>query len=323
MKVVIIAQPGPPDVLVSAERPQPIPGDAEVLIEVRFAGVNRADVLQRQGRYPPPRDVPADIPGLEVAGVIKARGAAVQRWNIGDPVCALLAGGGYAEYVAVEATHCLPVPSGWILSDAAALPEAAFTVWSNVFQRGGLTTGETFLVHGGSSGIGLCAIQLAHAKGARVFATAGSEEKCRACEAAGAERAINYRTEDFAAALAKTGVDVILDMVGGDYVARNLQLLRPEGRLVCIAAMQGSRAAIDVLDIMVRRLTITGSTLRSRDRAFKTDLAAAVEREVWPLAVAGKLRANVGPIFPLSAAADAHRLMESSQHIGKIVLAVA
>ena len=264
----------------------------------------------------------ADIPGLEVAGVIEACGGAVRRWKIGDAVCALLAGGGYAELVVVDAGHCLPLPRGWSFTDAAALPEAVFTVWSNVFQRGRLQAAERFLVHGGSSGIGLTAIQLAKARGARPFATAGSADKCRACEAAGAERAINYRDEDFEHVLKDEGVDVILDMIGGDYVAKNLRLLRPDGRLVFIAAMQGADAQFNALQVMTRRLTITGSTLRSRDAEFKTALAAEVEREIWPLLAAGKFQPKVFKIFRLEEAAEAHRLMESSQHIGKIVLAV-
>jgi putative PIG3 family NAD(P)H quinone oxidoreductase len=322
MKAVKISQPGPPEVLVIEDCPAPAPGPAEVLIRVRAAGVNRADLLQRQGHYPPPAHVAADIPGLEVAGVVEACGAAVQRWKVGDSVCALLAGGGYAEFVAVEAGHCLPLPRGWSFTDAAALPEAVFTVWSNVFQRGRLQAGERFLVHGGSSGIGLTAIQLAKSRGARPFATAGSAEKCRACEAAGAERAINYRDEDFEKLLKDEGLDVILDMVGGDYVAKNLRILRPEGRLVFIAAMQGGDAQFNAFQVMTRRLTITGSTLRSRDAKFKTALAAEVEREVWPLLAAGKFQSKVFKIFPLEEAAAAHRLMETSQHIGKIVLAV-
>jgi len=322
MKAVRISHPGPPDVLVIADFPAPTPGPSEVLIRVRAAGVNRADVLQRKGHYPPPAHVAADIPGLEVAGVIAVCGGAVQRWKVGDAVCALLAGGGYAELVAVEAGHCLPLPPGWSFTDAAALPEAVCTVWSNVFQRGRLQAGERFLVHGGSSGIGLTAIQLSRARGARPFATAGSAEKCWACEAAGAERAINYRDEDFEAVLkAIDGVDVILDMIGGDYVAKNLRVLRPDGRLVFIAAMEGAEAEFDVLQVMTRRLTITGSTLRSRDAAFKTALTAEVEREVWPLLAAGKFQSKVFKVFPLAEAAAAHHLMESSQHIGKIVLA--
>jgi putative PIG3 family NAD(P)H quinone oxidoreductase len=320
MKAVIVSQPGPPESLVVVERPTPAPSANEVLIEVRAAGLNRADVLQRQGHYPPPPGVSLDVPGLEVAGVVTACGPAARRWKAGDAVCALLAGGGYAAAVAVDADHCLPVPTGWSFTDAAALPEAACTVWSNVMQRGRLQSGERFLVHGGSSGIGLMAIQLAAARGAHVFATAGTDEKCRACTAAGAGRAINYRTEDFEAVLKDEGIDVILDMVGGEYAAKNLRLLRSEGRLVSIAAMRGTEAVINILQMMARRLTLTGSTLRGRDRAFKAALVAEVEREVWPLAAAGRLRANVSQVFPLDQAADAHRLMESSRHIGKIVL---
>jgi len=320
MKAIVISQPGPPDILHLEEQAKPVPGASEVLIRVQAAGVNRADILQRQGHYAAPGGVPPAIPGLEVAGVVAARGEAVTRWQVGDAVVALLAGGGYADYVAVEAEHCLPVPTGWSHVDAASLPEAVCTVWSNVMQRGRLQPGENFLVHGGSSGIGLTAIQLARAHGARVFTTAGSPEKCRACEQAGAERAINYRTADFAVELKESGVDVILDMVGGDYVAKNLRLLRPDGRLVSIAAMQGAEATFNVLDVMRRRLTITGSTLRSRDRAFKSALVAAVEREVWPLVAAGTFKPYVFREFPLAEAAAAHRLMESSEHIGKIVL---
>jgi NADPH:quinone reductase len=320
MKAVVIAQPGPAEVLTLAERPTPPIGPSEVLVRVKAAGVNRADVIQRQGKYPAPPGVAADIPGLEIAGVIERCGAAVKRWKTGDAVCALLAGGGYAEYVAVEATHCLPVPKQWSLSDTGALPEALFTVWSNVFQRGALQPGEAFLVHGGTSGIGMAAIQLARAFGAEPYATAGTDEKCRACEAAGAVRGINYRTEDFEAVLKDRGIDVILDMIGGEYTPKNLNLLRPDGRLVFINAMKGGKAEFNVHQVMSRRLTITGSTLRSREAAFKAKLAAEVERNVWPLLEAGKFRAHVCQTFPLADAASAHRLMESSAHIGKIVL---
>ena len=322
MKAIVITRPGLPEVLHIAEQAKPEPGASEVLIRVHAAGINRADILQREGRYPAPANVSASIPGLEVAGIVEARGSAVRGWQEGEAVAALLAGGGYAEYVTVDAAHCLPVPRGWSFTDAAALPEALCTVWSNVIQRGRLQAGETFLVHGGSSGIGLAAIQLAHARGARVFATAGSAEKCRVCEQAGAERAINYRTQDFEAALKEAGVDVILDMVGGDYVAKNLRLLNPDGRLVFIAAMQGADVAFNALQVMTRRLTITGSTLRSRDRAFKAVLVAEVSREVGPLLAAGKFSPHVFRAFPLAEAAAAHRLMESSGHIGKIVLTV-
>lgn len=320
MKAVVISQPGPAEHLVIVDRPAPTPAAHEVLIQVKAAGVNRADLIQREGKYPAPAGVPADIPGLEVAGVVAACGTDVKRWKQGDAVCALLAGGGYAEHVVVDAAHCLPVPKGWSLTDAAALPEAVFTVWSNVFQRAQLQPGERFLVHGGTSGIGMAAIQLVHAFGAVAFATAGSDEKCQACVAAGAERAINYRTEDFETVLKDSGIDVILDMIGGDYVAKNLRLLRPEGRLVFINASKGGRAEFSAGQVMARRLTITGSTLRSRESAYKAALAAEVERNVWPVLEAGRFRANVYRTFAFAAAADAHRLMESSRHIGKIVL---
>lgn len=291
----------------------------DVLIRVHAAGVNRADVSQRKGHYPAPVGVPADIPGLEVAGVVEACSPS-SRWRVGDRVCALLAGGGYAEQVAVDAGHCLPIPANWSFVDAAALPEAILTVWSNVFQRGALQAGETFLVHGGTSGIGMAAIQLARAFGARVYATAGSDQKCRACEAAGAARGINYRTEDFAAVLAEVGIDVILDMIGAEYFAQNVRLLRPDGRLVFINAMKGVKTELNLLTLMSRRLTLTGSTLRSRETGYKRTLAAEVEQRVWPLIAAGHFRAHVYRAFPLAAAAEAHRLMESSEHIGKIVL---
>jgi NADPH:quinone reductase len=322
MKAIAISAPGPPEVLHLEDRPEPAFGPGDVLVRVRAAGVNRADLIQREGRYPAPPGAPADIPGLEAAGDVVAVGADVARWRPGDPVCALLAGGGYAEYVAVPAGHCLPVPSGWSFSDAAALPEAVLTVWHNVFQRGRLQSGERFLVHGGSSGIGMAALQLARAFGAQAFATAGSDEKCRACENAGAARAINYRTEDFAAVLQAEGIDVVLDMVGGDYIAKNLKLLRPDGRLVFINAMSGSRGEFNVHEVMARRLTITGSTLRAREPSFKTALVADVERQVWPLITAGKFSAHVHRVFALEDAADAHRLMASSGHIGKLVLHV-
>jgi NADPH:quinone reductase len=322
MKAAVISVPGPPDVFQIEERPQPVVGETDVLIRVKAAGVNRADLFQRQGHYPPPPGASVDIPGLEVAGVIETVGANVRQWRIGEAVCALLPGGGYAEQVSVNGGHCLPVPQGLSFAEAATLPEAVFTVWHNVFQRGRLTPGERFLVHGGSSGIGLAAIQLAHLTGTRAFATAGNEEKCRACEKAGAELAINYRDSDFETALKPDGMDVILDMVGGDYVPKNLRLLRPDGRLVFINSVNGAQAGFNVLDIMARRLTITGSTLRSRETAFKSALAADVERYVWPLIEEGTFRTNVFKVFRLDEAAEAHRLMESSRHIGKIALTI-
>ena len=322
MNAVAISRPGPPEVLTLVERPRPAVGPRDVLIRVKAAGLNRADVIQRAGHYPAPPGASPDIPGLEVAGVVEACGADVTRWQAGDRVCALLAGGGYADYVAVDAGHCLPLPPQLSFTDAAALPEALFTVWHNVFQRGRLQSGEHFLVHGGTSGIGMAALQLAQACGARAWATAGSDEKCRACEAAGAERGINYTAEDFEVVLRPLGLDVILDMIGGDYVAKNLKLLRPDGRLVFINAMKGGRAEFNAQDLMARRLTVTGSTLRGRDRAFKAALAAEVERNVWPLVETGKFRPHVFAVFPLAAATEAHRLLESSRHIGKVVLTV-
>ncbi len=295
----------------------------QVLIKVKAAGINRPDVAQRKGNYPPPAGAPVDIPGLEVAGIIEACGDEVQRWQLGDAVCALLPGGGYAEYAVVDARHCLPVPSGWSFEEAASLPETVFTVWHNVFQRGKLQPGESLLVHGGSSGIGITAIQLAKAWGARVFATAGSPEKCAACEALGAERCINYKTEDFEEILKTEGVDVVLDMVGGNYIPKNLNLLKPDGQLVFINAMQGAKGEFNVMQVMQKRLSISGSTLRPRDAEFKALLTADIEKHVWPLLEAGKFRPVIYQTFSLQEAAQAHALMESSEHIGKIVLSIA
>lgn len=320
MKTVVISEPGGPEVLKIDERERPEVGPSQVRIRVSAAGLNRADLMQREGRYPAPPGVPGDVPGLEVAGVVESCGNEVERWQTGDAVCALLAGGGYAEFVAVEAAHCLPIPQAITQTEAATIPEAVFTVWSNVFQRGGLGRGERFLVHGGSSGIGLTAIQLANARGALVFATAGTAEKCAACERMGARRAINYRETAFEEALQREGVDVILDMVGGDYLGRNLQLLRPEGRLVMIAVMGGARAELSLVELMSRRLHLTGSTLRGRDDAFKAALAQTVEAEVWPLIAEGRFQPTVFATFPVESVVDAHRLMESNRHIGKIVL---
>lgn len=319
MKAVVISRPGPPEVLSLAERPDPIMGDRDVLIRVRAAGVNRADIGQREGHYPAPDGAPSDIPGLEVAGIVEACGSAVSRWRTGDAVCALLPSGGYAELAAVDARHCLPAAS-LSFTDAAALPEVLFTVWSNIFQRARLKAGETFLVHGGTSGIGLAAIQLAKLFGAQAFTTAGSDEKCQACERAGADRAINYHTTDFLVALGADSVDVILDMIGGDYVAKNIALLRAEGRLVSINTMHGAKVEVDFRTIMTRRLTLTGSTLRAREPEFKAAVAAELEQHVWPFITAGKFQSHVFRTFPFAEAAAAHRLMESSKHIGKIVL---
>jgi NADPH:quinone reductase len=320
MKATVITQPGEPGVLQLQERPMPLAGDGEVLIKVMAAGVNRPDVAQRKGSYPAPPGAPADIPGLEVAGVIEQCGPLVKRWRPGDKVCALISGGGYSEYAVANEGTCLPVPNSLSFEEAASLPETVFTVWNNVFQRGKLQSGESFLVHGGSSGIGITAIQLAKAFGAKVFATAGSEEKCKACLSLGADKCINYKTDDFEDVLKAEGVDVILDMVGGDYIGKNIRLLKTEGRLVFINAMKGNDGAFSVHDIMRRRLTITGSTLRNREVSFKAQLAAEVEKHVWPLLENGKLKAVIYKTFPLEDAAQAHTLMESSEHIGKIVL---
>ena len=325
MIAIEITRPGEPDVLVPVERPTPQPVAGEVLIKVAAAGVNRPDVMQRRGRYPPPPGA-SDIPGLEVAGTIAALGDGVGGWSIGQDVCALVAGGGYAEYCVAPAPQCLPAPRGLDLISAAAIPETFFTVWTNVFDRGRLAAGESILIHGGSSGIGTTAIQLARAKGARVFATAGSAEKCRACERLGAERSVNYREEDFVAvvnaAMGGKGVDVILDMVAGDYVPRNLELLAMDGRLVQIATLGGATAEINLMHIMQRRLTVTGSTLRARPVASKGAIALAVREHVWPLLESGAVKPIVHATFPLRDAAAAHRLMESGAHIGKIVLTV-
>jgi len=318
-----ISRPGDPDVLVPVERPRPTPAAGEVLIKVAAAGVNRPDVFQRRGRYPPPPGA-SDIPGLEVAGVVEEVGADVHDLRVGDSVCALVTGGGYAEYCVAPAPQCLPVPRGLDYVAAAAMPETFFTVWTNVFERGRLQANEAILVHGGSSGIGTTAIQLARAHGSRVFATAGSAEKCAACERLGAERAINYREDDFVAIVRQLtgdrGVDVVLDMVGGDYFARNIEALAIEGRLVEIATLQGAKAELNIQTIMQRRLTITGSTLRARPVAEKGAIARALGVRVWPLVESGAVKPIVHATFPLRQAAEAHRVMESSAHIGKLVL---
>jgi NADPH2:quinone reductase len=322
MSVVEIARPGGPEVLTPAERPVPRPGHGQILIGVAAAGVNRPDVLQRAGRYAPPPGA-SDLPGLEAAGHVAAVGPGVSDWREGDAVCALLPGGGYAEYALTLGAHALPVPAGLGLEQAACLPETAFTVWSNVFQRAGLTAGERFLVHGGSSGIGTLAIQLASVLGARVFATAGSAEKCAACVRLGAERAIDYRGEDFVEVLrAAGGADVILDMVGGDYMARNVKALADDGRLQQIAFLQSPQVSLNFAEVMVRRLTISGSTLRPQSDLAKSRIAAALRAEVWPLVEAGRVAPVMDQSFPLARAADAHARMETSAHIGKIVLTV-
>ena len=325
MRAIEISAPGGPEVLKPATRPVPRPRAGEVVIRVAYAGVNRPDALQRAGMYNPPPGA-SDLPGLEASGTVVAVGPGADGLAPGDQVCALLPGGGYAEYVATPAAHCLPVPSGMGLKQAACLPETFFTVWSNVFQRGGLTAGERFLVHGGSSGIGTTAIQLAAHFGARVFVTAGSDEKCAACAALGAERAraIDYKTEDFVEVLlAEGGANLILDMVGGPYIARNVRALADDGRLVQIAFLQGPKAELNFAQVMTRRLTITGSTLRPQSELAKARIADALRRDVWPLLDAGRIAPVMDSEFPLESAAEAHARMEGSTHIGKIVLSVA
>jgi putative PIG3 family NAD(P)H quinone oxidoreductase len=325
MRAIEIKQPGGPEVLVPARRPVPKLAAGEVLIRVAAAGVNRPDVLQRQGAYAPPPGT-TDLPGLEVAGEIAAIGPETARWNLGDRVTALVAGGGYAEFCAAPGPQCLPIPGKLDMVEAAALPETFFTVWTNVFERGRLKAAERFLVHGGSSGIGTTAIQLASRFGARVFTTAGSADKCSKCKELGASVAIDYKTEDFVKVVERetggTGIDLILDMVGGDYINRNLQCLAVEGRLVQIAFLKGAKAEINFANLMMKRQTITGSTLRPRSVAEKGAIARALEEKVWPMLAADQVRPVIHATFPLEQAADAHRLMESSAHLGKIVLMV-
>jgi NADPH:quinone reductase len=320
MKCIVITQPGGPDVLKIQERDIPVPSGNQVLIEVKAAGVNRPDTFQRKGNYPAPAGAPPDVPGLEIAGIVAGCGPDATRWKPGDAVCALLSGGGYAEFAVAHEDHCLRLPLGWDFVQAASLPETVFTVWHNVFQRGQLKPGEHLLVHGGSSGIGITAIQLAKAFNATVSITAGSAEKCKACLELGADRAINYREADFEEILKAEGVDVILDMVGGDYIQKNTRLLKEDGRLVFINAMKGGKAEFNALDVMRRRLTITGSTLRARDAAFKTSLANAVHEQVWPLVESGKFKPVIYRTFPFEQANKAHELMENGPHIGKIIL---
>lgn len=326
MLVCEIRTPGAHDVLVSGQRPLPVPGPGEVLVKVAAAGVNRPDVFQRKGLYPPPPGA-SDILGLEVSGEVVALGDGVSSLEVGDRLCGLLAGGGYAEYAVIPELQCLPVPGELSMLEAAALPETYFTVWSNVFDRGGLKAGETILIHGGSSGIGTTAIQLAAAMGATVYATAGTDEKCRACEALGATLAVNYKEEDFVEVLREAtdgrGVDLILDMVAGSYLERNVSLAAVDGRIVIIAFLGGTRADMDWRPVMVKRLTITGSTLRPRSVQEKGEIAAALRKNVWPLLESGRIRPVISKVFPLEKAGKAHALMESSEHIGKIMLEVA
>jgi NADPH2:quinone reductase len=324
MKAIIITQPGAPEVLQLAERPKPTFTADEVLVKVSAAGVNRPDVFQRKGNYPPPAGAPQDIPGLEIAGTVVEVGANITRWKVGDKVCALVIGGGYAEYCNVPAGQCLPIPENLSFIEAASLPETFFTVWSNVFDRGHLQKGESLLVHGGSSGIGVAAIQIAKALGCTVYATAGSDEKCKFCEELGAAKAINYKTENFTDVIKQLthnkGVDVILDMIGGDYTAPNLQSLADDGRLVFINTMKGKDVNIDLSIVMRKRLTITGSMLRSREISFKVAIAQNLEKNIWPLLKSGEIKPIIYKVFPADQAAAAHRLMESSEHIGKIAL---
>jgi len=324
MKAIVITQPGGPEVLQMQERPIPACAANEVLVKVAAAGINRPDVSQRKGNYPPPPGASPDIPGLEIAGTVVETGAGVNRWKVGDKICALVTGGGYAEYCTAPEGQCLPVPDNLSFVEAASLPETFFTVWSNVFDRGQLKPGEALLVHGGSSGIGVAAIQMAKAMGAIVYITAGSDEKCRFCEGLGAAKAINYKTENFADVIRQItndkGVDVILDMVGGDYVQNNLRALANDGRLVMINMMMGKDVQVDLSQVMSKRLTVTGSTLRNRDTAFKAAIAQNLEKNIWPLLESGEIKPVINAVFPAEQAAQAHRLMESSEHIGKIVL---
>lgn len=326
MRAIEIREPGGPEVLTEVSRPVPAPGDGQVLIRIEAAGVNRPDCLQRAGLYAPPPTA-SDLPGLEAAGTIVATGPGATRWQVGDPVTALLPGGGYAEFAATHEDHALPVPSGLGMQEAAAVCETFFTVWSNVFTRGGLKAGESFLVHGGTSGIGTTAIQLAHEFGARVFTTAGSAEKCERCLELGADVAINYREQDFVDRIADEtksgGVDLILDMVGGDYIPRNLTALAEDGRLVQIAFLRGPRQTLNLARLMTRRLTITGSTLRPQSDQAKARIARDLSKRVWPLLDTGRVHPVMDSVFDLREAAEAHRYMESSAHIGKIVLAVS
>ncbi|MFZ1110553.1 MAG: NAD(P)H-quinone oxidoreductase [Rhodomicrobium sp.] len=325
MKTIVIREPGGPDVLTLTELPAPAPRPEEVLIKVAAAGVNRPDVLQRMGLYPPPPGA-SNIPGLEVAGEVAALGEGVTCWRLGDTVAALTAGGGYAEYAIAHEGACIRAPKGLGMAEAACIPETFMTVWHNVFERGALKPSESFLVHGGSSGIGSTAIQLARHFGARVFATAGSDEKCAYCESLGAERAINYRTHAFAKEIKELtggrGVDVILDMVGGAYVQDDIACAAEDGRIVQIAFLKGAKVQLDLMPLMLKRLTLTGSTLRPRSPAFKARLARELEEKVWPLLESGAIKIVIDKAFPLAEAADAHRHMETNAHMGKIVLEV-
>jgi putative PIG3 family NAD(P)H quinone oxidoreductase len=325
MRHITISQFGGPEVLEAHSATIPNPAEGEVLIQVAAAGINRPDVVQRQGHYPAPIGA-SPIPGLEVAGTVVALGTGAHQFKLGDKVCALLAGGGYAEYATAPQEQCLPIPKGWSMTEAASLPENFFTVWSNVFDRGGLQAGKSFLTHGGSGGIGISAIQLAKAMGATVYATAGSEEKCRACETFGADKAINYQQQDFVDVIKqdtdKAGIDVILDMVGGDYINRNISLAAMDGCIVSIGFLQGGKAAVNFMPVMLKRLQLTGSTLRPRSVEFKAAIARQLYKQVWPLLENGRIKPAVHTVLPLEQAAEGHRLMELNQHIGKIMLEV-
>ena len=324
MQAIIIKSPGGPEVLQLEERDSPRPQPNEVLIEVKASGVNRPDVFQRMGGYPAPEDAPDDIPGLEVAGIIKEVGNDVMQWKVGDKVCALVAGGGYASEVIAPAVQCLPIPKGLSFVEGASLPETFFTVWSNVFDRGNFQKGENFLVHGGTSGIGVTAIQMVKSMGGKVFTTAGTDEKCDYAVKLGADLAINYKRQDFEEYLKnkKQSVDVILDMVGGDYTAKNINILNSEGRLVIINAMKNAESTINMKKVMVKRLTITGSTLRARSPEFKRTIAQNLKKHIWPKIESGEIKPVIFKTFPLAEASKAHELMESSEHIGKIVLKI-
>lgn len=324
MQVVEITTAGGPEVLVAATRPVPQPHTNQVLVQVTAAGVNGPDIMQRRGLYPPPVGA-SDLPGLEIAGTVVARGSDVTAWSVGDQVCALTDGGGYAEYCVVLASHCLPIPKGLSLIEAAGIPESFFAVWSNVFMGVGLTAGETFLVHGGAGGIGTSAIQLAKAFGARVYATDSPAARCEACKQLGADRVIDYNEEDFVEVIRNEakGANVILDIVGGDYIARNIRAAAPDARIIQLAFNKGSQVEINLMPIMLKRLVYTGSTLRSRPDSFKTEIARQMREQVWPLLEAGSIKPLLSKTFPLAQAADAHRLMESATHIGKIILETA
>jgi len=324
MQAIIIKNPGGPEALQMEERERPKIQADEVLIDVKAAGVNRPDVFQRMGGYPAPEGVPDDIPGLEVAGVIKEVGKDVNQWQAGDKVCALVAGGGYASEVSAPEVQCLPIPQGLSFVEAASLPETFFTVWSNVFDRAKFQDGERFLVHGGTSGIGVAAIQMVKSMGGKVFTTAGTQEKCDYTIKLGAELAINYKEQDFDKILKERqfGIDVVLDMVGGDYTAKNINILNPEGRLVIINAMKNSKSTINMKKVMVKRLTITGSTLRARSSEFKGAIAENLKKHIWPKLESGEIKPIIHQTFPLAEASSAHALMESSEHIGKIVLEI-